>query len=118
MLLFDYMLTGLVDYRTIGGADAVNIASEVSVTLIFIWLAMTSRRWWPLVAAPSLMLCIMVYVLEWVVPELSRYAAYSAQLGLWIVTYLALFAGVGEAWLAGEKPVSGAAVWRRRRGVS
>lgn len=107
------MLTAFVDYRTIGGVQAVDIMSEVSATLVFIWLAMKSRRWWPLVAAPSLILCVMVHFLEWVVPELSTYAAQSAQLGLWIIVYLALFAGVGERWLAGEPIVSDRWAWRR-----
>lgn len=118
MLLFDYLLTAQIDYRTINGYQPIDIMSESAVMLVFVWLAIRSRRWWSLVAASSLMLCIMVYLLEWVVPELSAYAADSAQLGLWIVIYLTLLAGVGERWLAGEKSVGGAAVWLRRRSVT
>lgn len=76
------------------------------ITLIVIWLALRSDRWWPLVAAASLTLCVVVELLERMNPGLSEYAAASAQLGLWIVVYLALVAGVGERWLAGERPVS------------
>lgn len=85
----------------------------MTVTLIVLWLAVKSDRWWPLVAAASLTLCVVVELLERMNRGLSEYAAVSAQLGLWIVVYLALFAGVGERWLAGERPVSERAPWRR-----
>ena len=109
----DYGLTTLV-YDTLA-SHVVTAASAIVVMLVFIWLSFRSGRWWPLAATPALILCAMVFVLEWLNPDLSRYAAISARIGLWMVVYLALLAGVGERWLAGEKPVSGAAVWRRRR---
>lgn len=113
MLICDYALTGLLSGTSLQAG--VTAASAGVITLIFIGLAMRSDRWWPFVAAGALTLCVMVYVLEWLHQGLSRYAAISAQIGLWIVVYLTLLAGVAERWLAGERAVGEASVWRPRR---
>ncbi|WP_374515877.1 hypothetical protein [Brevundimonas sp.] len=97
-----------------GGHELV-AASEFIVAVIFTWLAFRSQRWWTLVAAAGLMLCVLVFILEWTTPGLSRYAAVSARLGLWCLVMLSLVAGVFERWLAGEAPVSEGARWRRRK---
>lgn len=116
MLVCEYVFTTLM-YDTLA-SHVVAAASAIVVTLIFIWLSFRSGRWWPLAATSALVLCAMVFVLEWLNPSLSRYAAVSARIGLWMVVYLALLAGVAERWLAGERAVSGTAVWRRRSEVS
>lgn len=112
MLICDYALTFLVSGTAAG--HVIVAASAIVITLIFIWLSFRSARWWPLVATPALMLCVMVFVLEWLNPDLSRYAAGSAHVGLWGLVYLALLAGAAERWLAGESPAGAAAVWWRR----
>jgi hypothetical protein len=116
VLFWDYVFTHLVAPTGIG--DAAAMASTIVATLVILWLAFRSERWWLLVTAASLTLCSMVHIMEWMVPGLSQYAAESAQLGLWIVVFLSLIAGVGERWLAGERAVSDTAVWRRRRGAA
>ncbi len=65
--------------------------------------------------AASLTLSSWSIFLEWVRGDVPRYAAQSARLGLWIVVYLSLIAGVAERWLAGDGAGQGVAVWRRRR---
>ena len=111
VLLCDYAVTGLASGTA--GERTVVAASAFVVATVFVWLSLRSGRWWPFVTAAALVLCVMVFFLEWLNPGLSSYAAVSAQLGLWIVAYLALLAGVGERWLAGEDAVSPAAAWRR-----
>lgn len=114
MLICDYALSGIIDGRA--NAQLIWAASGLVITLIFLWLAFRSDRWWPFATAAALSLGVLVALLELVVgPGLSRYAAASAQLGLWLVVYATLLAGVGERWLAGETPVSGTAIWRPRR---
>lgn len=100
----------------LSGGYRIVIASECVVAAIFVWLALRSGRWWTLVASAALLLCILVFVLEWVQPDVSRKAAMSARIGLWWVISLSLMIGVWERWLAGEAPVSPSLVWRRRRG--
>lgn len=90
-------------------------ASAVVLAGVFTGLAFKSDRWWPFVATASLMLSVLVFLLEWAGPGLSRYAAGSAQIGLWMVVYLALFAGVAERWLAGEPAAAGQEIRRARR---
>ncbi|MBF0665665.1 MAG: hypothetical protein IR159_09035 [Brevundimonas sp.] len=116
VLICDYVVTAVVDGRP--GEQLVAAASAIAVMLMFAWLSFRSGRWWPLVATSGLILCVMVFVLEWLDPALSGYAARSAQVGLWLLVYLALLAGAGERWLAGERPVSGPAMWRRRSRVT
>lgn len=113
VLFLDHALTR----ATIGmpGAHELVAASESMVALTFAWLAFRSSRWWTLVALAASLLCILVFILEWTEPGLSRYAAVSARTGLWFVISLSLLAGVAERWLAGEPPVSAAARWRRSK---
>lgn len=113
VLFCDYALTSLA----IGTACAHGLvaASEFVITLIFAWMAFRLDRWWTLVTAAALALCALVFVLDWTIPALGRNAAISAQIGLWLLVYVSLLAGVMERWLAGERAVSDIAVWRRRR---
>lgn len=113
VLICDYALTSFTSGTAI--ENEVGVASAGVITLVFTGLAFRSDRWWPFVAAAALMLCVMVSVLEQLDSGLSRYAVRSAQMGLWIVVYLSLIAGVAERWLAGDGPGQGVAVWRRRR---
>ena len=112
VLFCDYALTFLAS--DFPGGHAISAASAFIVTVIFIGLSFRSGRWWPLVATPALILCVMVFVLEWLNPDLSRYAAGSARIGLWGIVYLALLAGTAERWLAGEPASRGRAASRRR----
>ncbi len=104
VLFWDYALTRAVSGMP-GGHDVIG-GSEIVVATIFAWLAFRSERWWVLVAFAALMLCVLVFVLEWTGPGLSEYAGISARGGLWFVIHLALVAGVAERWLAGEGAVS------------
>ena len=115
VLVCDYAFTRLVS-RTAFGENGAAAATFV-VTLIVIWMALSSNRWWPLVAAASLTLCVMIHVMEWVNPDLSQYAAESAQLGLWMVVYLAVGAGAGERWLAGEGAISDRRAWTSKHAL-
>ena len=54
-------------------------------------------------AAAGLVLCSAVNAMRFLHPELTDYAADSAQIGLWMFVYLTLAAEVGERWLAGER---------------
>jgi hypothetical protein len=110
VLICDYILTALA-----AGTDSpvtIMAASAGVIAMIFSGLAFRSDRWWPFVTGAALMLLVMVNVLEWMTADLSRYAAESARLGLWIVVYLSLIAGVAERWLAGDNPGRGMAVRR------
>lgn len=112
VLLGDYALTRMTVGMT-GTHELVGL-SELVVAVIFAWMAFRSQRWWALVASGALMLCVLVFVLEWTRPDLPRYAAISARWGLWYVIHLSLLAGVAERWLAGEPAVSRTRQWRRR----
>lgn len=91
----------------------VEPAGDVVLLGLFVWLALRGGRWWPSVIAASLVLMMISHLLEATTP-MGRYVALSARLGLWILIYLTLLAGVAERWLAGERPVSDSRRWRER----
>lgn len=85
--------------------------------LFFGWVAFRSNRWWPFVATSAFALNVLVHVLT-MVTDISWDAAISARVGLGLLIYAALLAGVGERWMAGEEAVSKRAAWRRGRPAS
>ena len=113
VLFCDYALTRMT--TGMAGAHELVAVSEFLLAVIFAWMAFTSKRWWTLAASGALLLCLLVFVLEWTNPDLQRYAAISARSGLWYLIHLSLLAGVAERWLAGERAVSEERLWKRRR---
>lgn len=91
---------------------------DLGVTLVFGWLALNRDRWWPLAMAAIMALTVMVHVAIFAVPALGEYAEMSARIGLGILMALALLAGAGERWLAGDRAISDRQTWRRRRPFS
>lgn len=104
VLLCDHILTRAT--TGMPGAHELVAASECVVATIFAWLALRSDRWWTLIASAALMLCVLVFVLEWTHPAVSTTSAISARIGLWCIVSLSLLGGVWERWLAGEAAVS------------
>jgi len=80
----------------------------------FLWLALRYERWWPLGVSACLVLTMAVHLSVLLIPEITPLGESSAQLGLGMLGVLMLMGGAFERWLAGEKPVSASAVWRRR----
>lgn len=100
----------MIDKLHVGDAVA-----DVIVTGAFAWLALRSNRWWPFAATASMILMLLVHASMVLVPGLTVRGDMAARMGLSVVLILSLFAGVGERWLAGERPVSESATWTRRR---
>jgi hypothetical protein len=103
---FDYLLTLGVARLPFDAPHRAAMLVPLLTAVALIWMSFRFDRWWLLVAAAAICLCGFVTLLEILRPDVSLYAALSAQLGLWAVTYLALIVGVAERWLAGERPGS------------
>lgn len=99
----------------IGSFYAGDAFIDLLMTGLFVWLALTSDRWWALVMSAILTLTLLVYVSALVVPDLGAYAVLSARIGLGILASLTLLCGAGERWLVGEQAVSDRETWVRRR---
>ncbi|HWQ87256.1 hypothetical protein [Brevundimonas sp.] len=99
----------------LGTFYAGDAAVDVLMTGVFVWLALTTDRWWLLVMSGIMVLTLLVYVSSLVVPDLGPYAVISARVGLGILSSLALLCGAGERWLAGERAVSDRKAWVRQR---
>jgi hypothetical protein len=110
----------LVSWR-IGDVYLDSTIEDVLWTLFFGWLAFRSDRWWPFAATAAMALVVLVHILT-MVTDISWAAAVSARVGLGMLAYLAVLAGVAERWMAGEAPVSrierDGPPWRRRVGVA
>ncbi|MDI6624805.1 MAG: hypothetical protein QME55_08745 [Brevundimonas sp.] len=107
VLVCDYVFTVAVDRFAggVAGAQAVVGASGLVITACFLWLTFRSDRWWPLAGTGCLILIVLVHLLFFLAP-VSYTAAVSAQVGLWLLLYVIVLAGVAERWLAGEAAVS------------
>lgn len=101
----DWRIGGVLDLTLWVAVSEEQAVGRVVVTLIFGWLAFRSPRWWPLAITASLALIVLVHLLTMVTP-VPYNAAASARVGLWIIVFAILLAGVAERWLAGEAPVS------------
>jgi hypothetical protein len=97
----------------IGRLQADHAIEDALLMVLFGWLALKSDRWWPLAMTVTLVLTVLVHVAMVLVPDLDHRADIAARLGLGVLTFLSLLFGVLERWLAGERPVSESARWRR-----
>jgi hypothetical protein len=89
----------------VGDVYIDSIIEDTLTALILGWLAFRSDRWWPFVATTAQALTVLVHILT-IATDISWDAALSARVGLGILLYASLLAGVGERWMAGEAPVS------------
>ncbi|HEY0600432.1 hypothetical protein [Brevundimonas sp.] len=98
----------------IGDVYIDSIIEDTLTALILGRLAFRSDRWWPFAATTAQALTVLVHVFS-IVTDISWDAALSARVGLGLLLYASLLAGVAERWLAGETAVSDTVEWRRRR---
>ena len=115
VLLLDAAVSKIGDHWNIREFAPVAAAQDFFVMLAFAWLALRTDRWWPIAATALMALCVLVRLMGMVTPELSRFAVMSAILGVWILLYTVVLAGVAERWLSGETAVGDGKLWRPRR---
>ena len=102
----------------IGTFYAGDAVIDLLMTGFFVWLALTSDRWWALFLSAIMGLTLLVYLAALIVPGVGQYAVISARVGLGILTSLTLLASAGERWLSGETAISDQGSWRPRRAAS
>ncbi|WP_439478296.1 hypothetical protein [Brevundimonas sp.] len=99
-----------------GGLMLFDAIADAALLAVFLWMSLKGDRWWPFLAAAAMVLTGLVHAAMILIPELDTRADLSARLGLTLLTVLALLAGVGERWLAGERPFSN--LWKPRPATS
>ena len=116
ILIVAFLVAAVVPRATVLGDVLIyDAAADLVLLVIFVWMAMRGERWWPFVAAAAMFLTLMVHLAMVLIPQLDTRADLSARMGLTLLGVLALLAGVGERWLAGERPVCKPEDWGRRR---
>lgn len=101
--------------RVLGDMFLYDAIADTVLLAIFLRMSFRGDRWWPFLAAVAMFLTDVVHAAMVLIPELDTRADISARMGLTLLMIIALLAGVGERWLAGEQPVSGLADWKRGR---
>jgi hypothetical protein len=91
--------------------DAV---ADMVLLIIFSRMAVKGERWWPFGAAAAMSLTLMVHLAMVLIRNWIRGGTCPARMGLTLLLVLALLAGVGERWLAGEQPVCKPGEWGGR----
>ena len=93
---------------------------EAVVDLAFfgalVWLALRRDRWWTLAAAAFGGLTLIAHALMFLTPDLGQAHIrmdVASRWGIGVLMILCLGGGVVERWMAGERPVSTEARWRR-----
>ena len=114
VILTSFSVSFITHEWKVGDFYAGDAVVDVLLTAVFVWMAVTRDRWWPLVMSAIMGLTLLVYVASLTVPGVGPYAAISARIGFGILTALTLIAGAGERWLAGERAVSRQAFGARR----
>lgn len=117
LLLDEYVSMHLTFHWRIEHAYSLAVATYCGMLLVFGWMALRGRRWWPLAMTAILGLVLATYGLKLGNPTLSHFAAASARVGLFYLMDLALLVSVLERWLAGERP-AGPAAWIRAERVA
>jgi hypothetical protein len=94
------------------GEAVVDLALFVSL----VWLALRRDRWWTLAAAAFSGLTMIAHAVMFLTPHLQEQHIrmdVASRWGIGVLLVLCLAAGVVERWMAGERPVSAEARWRR-----
>jgi hypothetical protein len=115
VLIISYMVSSQTYRWRVDDVYWAAAVQDVVLVMVFGQLALRSNRWWPAGMAALFTLVVLVHLLTVFDPNLTRYAATSAQVGLNSLINLTLLAGVFERWLAGERPASDRATWRPRQ---
>ena len=102
ILLADYLASALIFSQALPAGRVIAASTEAIAIVAILWQAFQRDRWWLLVAAASLVLSGLTGLIAVLTPDIDRYELLSAQVGQWMIVYLALAAGTGERWLAGE----------------
>lgn len=106
ILLVAWVLSYLLQDVTLGKTYAGEAGVDAITTLVFLWMALTRRRWWLLAITAVMILLMVAHAATLVLPDLTQRGDRVARMGLGVLLPLSLLAGVGERWLAGERPGS------------
>jgi peptidoglycan/LPS O-acetylase OafA/YrhL len=89
---------------------------DLALFAAMVWLALRRDRWWTLAAAAFSGLTLIAHAVMFLTPDLQEQHIrmdVASRWGIGVLLILCLGAGVIERWMAGERPVSTEARWRR-----
>lgn len=112
MLLAAYAVSVVLESIRIDGLKPALVAADVLLAVGLLWLTMTYRRWWLLVAAANAVLVVIAHATVFMEPDIHQRAYIAYRMLPALVIPLAAGLGTWERWLAGEPPNAG---WLRMR---
>jgi hypothetical protein len=114
--LFAGWLTTLLVYRyRTGGTEWGVLSVDLALLLVLVWIALRSRRFWPMFAAGFHLLAVVTHVARTVDIHVNHWAYITAEI-IW--GYLLAFAIGYGAWTAPRHALSGAPVVTVEPGVT
>ncbi len=108
LLVVNYVAGGLLAPLRIWWTLPLNDALLLAA---LVWMGLKFDRWWILVAAAAQLLVMLAHISVLGDPSLDMRVYVGSRWVFGILGLYALLAGVGERWLAGERPVDGR-LWR------
>lgn len=116
VFVFAFLASFMLQAVNLHGFRLGEAIVDVLMFVALIWLALRRDRWWTLAAAALAGLTLIAHGLIFMTPRLEEAHIrmdVASRWGIGVLMVLCLAAGVIERWMAGERPVSTQARWRR-----
>ena len=116
VFVFAFLASFMLQTFTLQGFRLGEAMVDLALFGALVWLALRRDRWWTLTAAAFCGLTLIAHALMFLTPHLEEAHIrmdVASRWGIGVLMILCLGAGVIERWMAGERPVSAEARWRR-----
>ena len=101
-----YVAAPFLEGFRIGETMPAIAVEDLIILSVLIWLALKYDRWWLLLASAAQSLNVLSHVALMVTPELTAREAIGAQWVFGLISLYALFSGILERHLSGERAAS------------
>ncbi|WP_439470868.1 hypothetical protein [Brevundimonas sp.] len=116
VFVFAFLASFMLQTVTLNGFRLGEAIVDLAFFAALGWLALRRDRWWTMAAAAFGALTLIAHALMFLTPDLGMANIrmdVASRWGIGVLMILCLGGGVVERWMAGERPVSAEARWRR-----
>jgi hypothetical protein len=116
IFVFAFLASFMLQSVTLNAFRLGEALVDLGLLAALVWLALRRDRWWTLAAAAFGTLIMIAHALVFMTPNLNQALIrmdVASRWGIGVLMVVCLGAGVVERWMAGERPVSADARWRR-----
>lgn len=116
IFVFGFLISFMLQGLTLNNFRLGDALIDLGLLIALVWLALRRDRWWTLAASAFAGVTLIAHALMFMTPDLTLShirVDVASRWGIGVLQILCLGAGVLERWMAGERPVSTDARWRR-----